>query len=179
MMAVPRLVITRTEFDADAIAKALRLNEPEVVAAFRDGRGAWPFSEQWGARLYEFVKHGNSNQAGSDGAVALEQLRDVKVSVEALSRNGVKFQQSKFVGSGRSTTKQDLISSLEACDRVIVVDITAFPEVRFVPVDGTKLLTAAHTGQLTTGGWTKPRFYAWLNASHAVSVLEVGPPSTP
>ncbi|WP_209289016.1 hypothetical protein, partial [Escherichia coli] len=78
VMAPLRLVITRIDFDGGAIARALRLSGAEIVAAFRDGRGAWPFSEHWGARLYEFGKHGNSNQAASDGAVALEQLRDVK-----------------------------------------------------------------------------------------------------
>ena len=84
---------------------------------------------------------------------------------------GVKFQQSKFVGSGRTSTKATLISSLEACDRVVVVDVTGFPLVRFIPIDATRLISAAHTERLTSSGWSKSRLYDWLREKYDVSEI--------
>jgi hypothetical protein len=161
-MTKPSLVISRIVFDLTAIADALKITEEDATSALRDGRGAWPFSEIWGERLYEFIKHNNSNAPFSDGAVALGQLRDASISVKALTRGGVKFQQSKYVGYGRGTDKSGLIDSIEASDRVVVVDITDFPIVRFAPVDSTRLVSAAHTNRLTVSGWSKRQFYQWL-----------------
>jgi hypothetical protein len=168
-MAKPNLVISRIEFDSAVIAQALKITEEEATTALRDGRGAWPFSEIWGGRLYEFIKHSNTNVPLSDGAVALGQLRDATVSVKALTRGGLKFQQSKFVGYGRGTDRDGLVSSIEASDRVVVVDITEFPIVRFLPLDSTRLVSAAHTGRLTVNGWSKQKLYAWVSEVYDVS----------
>ena len=172
-MTRPSLVVSIVHFDVDAIANALKLDPPQIESAMRDGRGAWPFSEFWGEKLFEFVKHSNSNEPSSDGAVALEQLRNVNVSVKALSKNGVKFQQSKFVGFGRTTTKENLIASVESCDRVIVVDITDFPVVRFIPLDGTRLVSAVYQGKLTTNGWSKAQLVRWLDETYEVSEVSL------
>tara|TARA_B100002003_G_scaffold249527_2_gene286089 strand:- start:2101 stop:2625 length:525 start_codon:yes stop_codon:yes gene_type:complete len=172
-MAAPKLVISRLNFDASEIAAALKVTVEDAISAFQDGRGAWPFSEIWGERLYEFIKHSNTNNPLSDGAIALEQLRNVEVSVKALTKGTLKFQQSKFVGYGRATDQQGLISSIEACDRIIVVDITEFPLVRFVPIDATRLVSAAHKGRLTTSGWRKVAFYAWLHETYEVSEVDL------
>lgn len=166
---LPKLVISKIAFDAQAIASSLRLPLDSVLAAFQDGRGAWPFSELWGERLYEFIKHSNSNNPISDGAIALEQLRDFKVSVKALTGSGIKFQQSKYIGIGRSSSKDGLLDSLESCDRVVVVDVTGFPIVSFIPIDATRLVSAAHKDQLTFNGWSKAKLYAWLSQTYDVS----------
>jgi len=47
-MALPKLVISRVDFDATKIADALKTTPDEAVTALQDGRGAWPFSEIWG-----------------------------------------------------------------------------------------------------------------------------------
>lgn len=167
-MPLPKLVVSKIEFDAAEIAGAMRISRDQAIAALRDGRGAWPFSEMWGERLFEFIKHSNTNNPFSDGAVALEQLRDVTVSVKALTRGGIKFQQSKYVGSGRGTNKTGLIASLEACDRIVVVDIRDFPIVSFIPIDATRLLSAAHTNILTVNGWSATSLYNWLRATYDV-----------
>ena len=46
-----KLVVSKIAFDAGAIASALKISDEDVIAAFRDGRGAWPFTEVWGAKL--------------------------------------------------------------------------------------------------------------------------------
>ena len=162
-MTLPKLVISLVDFDA------LKIAPDETVTAFQDGRGAWPFSEIWGEHLYEFIKHCNTNNPVSDGAIALEHLRDVNVSIKALTKSGIKFQQSKYVGYGRKTDQEGLIASIEACDRIIVVNITEFPTVRFIPIDAPRLVGAAYRGTLTTSCWRKPAFYAWLHATYDVS----------
>jgi hypothetical protein len=93
--------------------------------------------------------------------------------VKALTRGGVKFQQSKYVGYGRGTDKSGLIDSIEASDRVVVVDITDFPIVRFVPVDSTRLVSAAHTNRLTVNGWNKRKFYQWLDEVYDLSEVSL------
>jgi hypothetical protein len=172
-MKKPVLVISRITFDPARIAAALHLSEPQVVIAFTDGRGAWPFSEYWGEALYDFLKHSNSNNPLSDGAVALEQLRNFNVSVKALTANGIKFQQSKDVGFGRSSTKEGLLHSLESCDRVIAVDVTGFPIVSFIPLDTTRLVSAVHRGELGTNGWKRARLQAWLHETYDVSIIDL------
>ena len=47
-MALPKLVISRIDFDALKIIDALKISPDETVTALQDGRGAWPFSEIWG-----------------------------------------------------------------------------------------------------------------------------------
>jgi len=170
-MKKPKLVISSLTFDVALIADALHIGATEVVEAFGDGRGAWPFSEFWGRKLYDFIKHTNSNTPFSDGAFALGQLGNAAISVKALTGKGVKFQQSKYVGVGRTSTKETLISSLEACDRVVVVDVTGFPVVRFIPIESTRLVSAAHTGRLKTGGWTRKSLMVWLEETYEISEL--------
>jgi hypothetical protein len=172
----PRLTAVRLRFDVDALARALRLPAPAVQEAFRDGRGAWPFSEIWGARVFEFVTHGNSNMPVSDGLHALQRLGDVAVSVKALTRAGIKFQQSKDVGSGRSSDREKLIAALEGCDRVVVVDITGFPEVVFWPLDTRRLLSAAHSGRLGIRGWSRIQMLAWLAEVYDLQTIDLDLP---
>jgi hypothetical protein len=174
-MKRPRLFVGRMKFDLEAIAAALRIDQQEVIDAFGDGRGAWPFSEYWGKSLYRFVKHLNTNTPLSDGIVALRQLGDFRISVKALSANGVKFQQSKDVGFGRTSTKEGLLASLEACDRVIVVDITQFPEVEFLPLETTRLVSAVHNGLLTVNGWKRTTVHSWMNSIYEVEAVDLVP----
>jgi hypothetical protein len=170
---VAKLVVSRITFEVAAIAAALKINAEDVVKAFRDGRGAWPFTEIWGAKLYEFIKHANTNQAFSDGAVALKQLRDMHISVKALTTGKLKFQQSKYVGFGRKTNKDGLIKSIEECDRIVIVDLTEFPIVRFLPIDSARLVGAAHKGDLTTNGWSHKQVQAWVKKTYDISEIEL------
>jgi hypothetical protein len=170
---VAKLIISKITFDIAALSAALKISDDDVVAAFRDGRGAWPFTEIWGAKLYEFIKHANTNQAFSDGAVALKQLRDVKISVKALTGGKLKFQQSKYVGFGRKTDKDGLIKSIEECDRIVVVDLTEFPLVRFLPIDSARLVGAAHKDELTTNGWSHKQLHTWVKKTYELSEIEL------
>ncbi|MGH8541993.1 MAG: hypothetical protein ACRETW_16000 [Stenotrophobium sp.] len=168
-MAKNTLKIKVCRFDSTAIASALKISENASETKFRDGRVASRFSEHWAARLYDYLKHGNTNQHGSDGEFDAGELGGVEVSVKSLTNSGVKFQKSKFVGSGRSCTHEDLIDSINDCERYVVVDITKFPEVRFVIVLSRILAKAAQAKHLTPGGWSESKFYGWLGTAFEVS----------
>jgi hypothetical protein len=169
----PVLHALTVRFDLDQIGAALGLPPDDVQMAFRDGRGAWPFSEKWGERLFEFATHANTNMPSSDGAHVFERLGNLEVSVKALTRAGVKFQQSKDVGFGRTSTKDGLVAALEAVDRVIVVDITGFPDVTFYPIDSGRLISAVHNGVLTTSGWSPARLRDWVAQIYDLTMQKV------
>lgn len=169
----PALKVKCFTFDAAAIAAALNISTEIVQKEFRDARVTSRFSEHWGAKLYDFAKHLNTNQAGSDGAVGVGELGTVDVSVKCLTRAGVKFQKSKFVGSGRKCTPANLMESLAETSKVLVVDIRDFPTVCFVPVDTKDLMAAASAGLLTPSGWNEVKFYGWLREKFTVSRVSV------
>ena len=160
MAAKSKLIsIKRIVFDADAIADALHVSVEDATRKFRDGRVAGQWAELWSANLYAYVLHGHANVAATDGAVAAEELGDLGVSVKSLTGGGVKFQQSVYVGAGRTCTTADLIASIAKSDRHLVVDVRAFPTVDFLVLPATWLLNKAHGGLLTASGWSGRRLY--------------------
>lgn len=165
--------VKRVVFDAPAIAKALHVPESVAVAKFKDGRVAGQWTELWGARLYAYVVHGHANVPATDGAVSAAALGDLGVSVKSLTARGVKFQQSVYVGAGRSCSQGDLINSISKSDRHLVVDVRAFPTVDFVVLTSTWLLNKAHAGALTPGGWSGGRLYDELSADKLPPEVEV------
>jgi hypothetical protein len=87
------------------------------------------------------------------------------ISVRCFNTNGIKFQKSKFIGSGRHTTPDDLLESLESVERYVVVDLRQFPLLRFYPIDSKLLLRLVRQGKLTASGITSKRFDAWIEES--------------
>lgn len=144
--------------DAKQIASALEVSVEAVVNGFRDGRVAAPWLEEWASNLYRFDKHANSNTAYTDGQVETNGIGPIGVQVKSLTQGGVKFQQSKFVGSGRSCEQADLERSIRAVDKFCVVDITQFPFLEFYLIDSKILLTWTLTGKLTCSGLSPNKF---------------------
>lgn len=168
-----KIAVVEVEFDLPELSKALRLPEEVVRSSFRNGAGASPFTEHWGSRLYDYVTHARSNQPASDGAVALERLGDLRVSVKALTSQGVKFLFSRNVGVGRSSSESDLIAALGGADRHVVVDIRRFPRVVFYPLPAGKLYEAAHSGRLRKSGWSGAQLEKWVDEVFEVERLTV------
>lgn len=54
-----------------------------------------------------------------------------------------------------------------------MVDITEFPSVRFIPIDGTRLVSAVHTGALSLNGWKQAKLHKWLNEIYDVTEAEL------
>jgi len=95
------LQVYNLSFNPKKIGDALCITENQVRDEFSDGRVISRFSEYWASRLYNFQKCKSSNEAGYDGTITLK-LTKIKVGVRSLTKSGIKFQQSKYIGSGRN-----------------------------------------------------------------------------
>lgn len=171
---MPKAAITvmRTKLSLKDISKALRISEQDAIAKFQDARVTSWFAEIWGERLFNYTKHASANQAGSDAAIALGAIGRFDIGVRCFFRNTIKFQKSKFIGSGRSATKDDLIASLEDVERYVIVDLRQFPVLSFYPLDTKALLKLVYTDQLTTNGISPSRFDTWIAGTFNVTVKD-------
>jgi hypothetical protein len=152
----------RLTFDPRKLSNALWISPEAVLEEFRDGRVSSRFAEHWVAALYKVTKSENTNQPGHDGVISHPLTGEWRVSVKSLTKSGVKFQHSRYVGSGRGCTVTDLRRSLEDADFVIAVDIRDFPVVRTVPVGQRALLDLVDAQCLTPTGLRPAEFYRQL-----------------
>lgn len=171
-MPKPELTVLRTALSLPAISEALRISPEDAVAKFQDARVTSWFAEIWGERLFNYTKHLSANQAGSDAAIALGDIGRFDIGVRCFFRNTLKFQKSKFIGSGRSATKDDLISSLEDVERYVIVDLRGFPTLDFYPLDTKSLLRLVRDGKLTVNGISPARFDAWVADTFNVTLKD-------
>ncbi len=176
-MPKDRITVVEAAFSLDDIAAALKLTPHDVIEKFRDPRITSWFAEIWGERLFGYKKHLNSNYAGSDGAIQLGDMGRFDISVRCFNTNGVKFQKSKFIGSGRRATPDDLIESIESVERYVLVDLRQFPLLRFYPIDSKALLRLIRLGKLTASGITTRAFDRWIAEAFDVTVnrIALGP----
>ncbi len=167
------LTAVEMTFDAKAIADALNLTESVVVNEFRDGRVASRFTEHWGAKIYGYLKHKNTNASDSDGQIKAGDLPNaLTISVKSLTKSGVKFQHSKFIGSGRGCTFDDLKDSIKSVDLYLIVDISEFPELIFLPIRSVVLLSWVKEDKLTPRGLSKRAFYENLSKDYSQILID-------
>lgn len=160
-------------FDPERIATALWITTPQALKEFQDGRVVSRFSEYWTEKLYGFKKSDNTNTAMYDGIISNPLIGDMFISVRSLTKTGIKFQQSKFIGSGRSCSISDLKSSLISIDFEIVVDIIDFPTVILSVVSSDRLLQLVDAGKVTPSGLKRDQYYHKIfHTTH--SSLKVG-----
>ncbi len=143
------------------------------MAKFQDARVTSWFAEIWGERLFNYTKHASANHAGSDAAIMLGDIGRFDISVRCFFRNTLKFQKSKYIGSRRSATFQDLITSIEDVERYVVVDLRSFPILDFYPLDSKALLKLIREGKLTVSGISPTRFDTWIADAFDVTVKEI------
>src|ERR1700712_4493672 len=118
-MAKGPLTVVRSTMSLDEIARALRVSAADALEKFKDPRvGSW-FAEIWGETLFGFRRHSSSNYPGSDARLTLGAIGRFEISVRCFNRGSIKFQKSKFIGSGRSASPSDLIESVEAVARIV------------------------------------------------------------
>lgn len=172
-MAKLPLTILETELSTEAIADALRLTPEQVVAKFQDPRVTSWFAELWGERLFQYAAHANPNYPGSDAAMALGDIGRFDIAVRCFMRNTLKFQKSKFIGSGRKATADDLIESVESVERYVIVDLRQFPLLRFIPLDSKALLRLIREGRLTVNGISPARIDLWLNDAFEITLKRI------
>ena len=135
------------------------LKPDQVLKEFTDGRVISRFSEHWAAVLFEFEKSKNTNEKSTDGKIVHPLLGSIRIGVRSLTNSGIKFQDSKYIGSGRKCDDEALIESISKIDFEIVVDIIDFPQIYFVPINSKDLMDAFEAGKLTCNGLRRRLFY--------------------
>jgi hypothetical protein len=172
-MAKQPLTVVRSTVSLDEIAKALRISPKDALEKFTDPRVVSWFAEIWGETLFGFRRHPSSNHPGSDASLILGAIGRFDVSVRCFNKGNVKFQKSKFIGSGRKGTDNDLIESVEAVERIVIVDLRKFPTLDFYPIDSKSVLKRIREGNLTLNGLTPKRFGAWMNEAFETHIVEI------
>lgn len=172
-MAKDKITIIEAELSLAELSRALRISPEDAMAKFRDPRVTSWFAEIWGERLFGYKKHVSSNHPGSDAAINLGTMGRFDIGVRCFYGSTIKFQKSKFIGSGRSATTEDLVSSIEAVERYVLVDLRSFPLMRFVPLNSKALLRLIRQGKLTVSGISPKRFDAWLAEVFDVTTAQI------
>ena len=100
-MAKRHLEVVRSKMPLEEIARALRISTEDAIEKFKDPRVASWFAEIWGETLFGYRRHASSNHPGSDAALSLGPIGRFDISVRCFNKGNIKFQKSKFIGSGR------------------------------------------------------------------------------
>lgn len=145
--------------DTAKLADALWISEEDVVREFSDGRVTSRFGEIWAGKLYQFKKCENTNESGFDGLIEHPLIDRVRIGVRSLTKSGIRFQMSKFIGSGRTCTLDNLRESIAVMDFEIVMDIVDCPIIHVLPVKATDLMALVDSGNLTQKGLNRSSFY--------------------
>ena len=167
------LVVVQSTLALDEIARGLRVAPEDAVAKFQDPRVASWFAEIWGETLFGYRRHASSNYPGSDARLSLGPIGRFEISVRCFNKGNIKFQKSKFIGSGRSATAEDLVQSVEEVECIVLVDLRRFPTLSFYPIDSKSVLRLIRTGQLTTAGMTPRRLDAWLAETFTLEYRQI------
>jgi hypothetical protein len=172
MSKIDSITILETELSLEEIAAALRIEPEEAERKFRDPRVTSWFAEIWGQKLFNYRAHPNANYPGSDARISLGDIGRFDIAVRCFCDRPIKFQKSKFIGSKRTCTADDLLESIEGVERYVVVDLRGFPKLRFVPLDTKALLRLIREGKLKSSGITPKRFDDWLAESFSVETKQ-------
>jgi hypothetical protein len=164
------LIFWTTALSVDEISKALQVTPADAISRFQDGGVTSWFAEIWGARLFSYKKHANTNHPGSDASIDLGAMGPFEISVRSLTKSGIKFQKSAHIGSGRKAGQTDVEDAIASVERVVAVDIRDFPNLTFISLDSKWLLRQSHKGIITPRGLSPARFYDILTTEFAVKV---------
>jgi len=146
--------------DANALAAALEVGKSGALAAMRNGRcSAW-FAKLWAAKHCNVIPHDNTNNKDFNswhlGSAA---------NVVALTSSGLNIVRSGNKGKNRSNP-DDAQESLERlANRItmwVVVDVTLFPHVTLVMIDGDEMRDFVQRGLITIGGIKRNTFYKMI-----------------
>jgi hypothetical protein len=175
-MARQPLSVVKATLSLDEIARSLRISTVDAAEKFKDPRVASWFAEIWGETLFGYKRYANSNNPGSDAKLALGVIGRFEISVRCFNAGNIRFQKSKFIGSNRKGTIEDLIQSVEEVERVVLVDLRRFPTLSFYPIDSKAVLKLIRIGKLTLNGMTPRRFDAWSSEEFDLQPHEIDLP---
>jgi hypothetical protein len=150
------MLLKKIKINTEELSKILLISQDNIINIFKDGRNFSKFSEHWCSELYKIQLSKNNNQEGFDGVL---ENSNKKVSIKTLSKNGIKFQKSKYIGSGRFCEIKDLIESIKCVDLYIICDNTNFPIINFISLSSDYLINCVKNNILNQNGWNLKQFY--------------------
>lgn len=153
------------EFSIHELANATGMTPRQVEKWGKDGRNMSCIAETNAARLYQFTHvGGNSPIDGKIESILIGEMK--KISVRCMSSH-VRFQRSENQGKGRYCTRSDLREAIQAVDFHIVVDIWNFPNVRYVAIPRSQVMTLFEQRSVTPSGVDRRNFYNMFNLKFA------------
>jgi hypothetical protein len=161
-------IVHVVKVDSDAIAKGWGLTKSELEGEYKDGRTASPLTERLATRIYNLTKAESSCQEGYDATEGNEEEAP-KTEFKVLTDNGVKFQRSSRIGTGRDKKadgkplskqqkKNHLLTDIGRVESYVVSDITSFPTIRVVRVASGFVAGLVEKKLLTPSGIDKATF---------------------
>jgi hypothetical protein len=159
--------------DPNLLAEALHISVAQVYAAFTDGRVISRFVEHWAEQMFGLKKYINTNHKGSDVYYIMPDGENIEFSVRTLTAHGIRFQDSKHMGAGRTCSMEELKACIRRTDRWLVFDIRLFPLVTAYKVKCSILEQWMDKGELTTSGLSAKRFCALLNRDATAQVRQL------
>lgn len=156
--------------DVGFFSNLFGIKESQTDSYLRDGRHASTLAEYMSENMEwqiqgcpaHFVAYGGCVK-GTDGRLLTEDNRSGQASVKTIAKTGIKFQMSKYVGSGRSCSRQDLLESIGFVNYYIVCDVTSSKGWTFYQVLADDLKKAVELYELDTDGWSQQQFLNWYN----------------
>jgi hypothetical protein len=141
-----------------------------LAESFSDGRHASVIAERAVEYITSPVTFGGNKASliydksdPSRDALAIIKISaavlEYPLSVRCLTKCGVKFQLSEFMGKGRTCDIDDLIYSIDSYPYFVIVDITAYGKWNLFILESAELLRCVHNGTLKPSGWRKKSFY--------------------
>jgi hypothetical protein len=158
----------RIEVAADDVATATLVSEQDVRGILSDGRGASPWVRKWCEKIGNLEATGAWDSTGADVTGA-----NVAIAVKTLTKQGVRFQDSIYIGGGRSCSPADLMESLNRHELFIVGDTTKAPTFVITPVHSKYLRKEASAGRLTPSGWTAADFERFVRGYYQTRLVVI------
>ena len=140
--------------DMESIALALHVNLNTVFHRLSDGRIASAWTEEWASKIYNLKTAESACPRGYD----LYSVDGAKTEVKTLTSNGVKFQRSARIGTGRKCTNKELMKDIGRVEGFILVDITNLPIIKVIRVSSGFIQGLG----INQNGLTKEKFYTAL-----------------
>jgi hypothetical protein len=113
-------------WNVDAIAKAFEINTGDIESYLSDGRRVSFIIERRIQKAHEGWTLAKSEGAGFD----LSDPHDGKWEVRSITKQGVYFNPSNQVGSGRAFNEEGFLKKLGNLKGFILADIVEFPKVK-------------------------------------------------
>jgi len=146
------------------IAAALNIPLKKVRRLFKDGRVVAGFCELWAETICGVRKHKRGNGVFSDCYALMPDEEPIEVAVRTLTPQGIKFQDSRYIGTGRTCDVPRLKASIRRFDSWIVFDICNFPRIAVYKLKGRTLEEWIDSGDLRPTGLKPQRFIDLLRS---------------